>query len=201
MTDDAARIAGLYERHAASFDRDRSRTLFERGWLDRFLALVPRRGAILDIGCGTGEPIGRYLIEAGHPLTGVDSSAAMIAMGRSRFPGATWAVADMRTLALGRRFAGVLAWDSFFHLCEDDQRRMFAIFRDHAAPGAALMFTSGPRSGVAIGSYCGEPLFHASLEPAEYRALLDRHGFAVVSYAAEDPDCGHHTIWLAQRRN
>ena len=201
MTSDAERIVALYERHAASYDRDRSRDLFERAWLDRFLALVPRGGAILDIGCGMGEPIASYLIAAGHPLTGIDSSAAMIAMCQRRFLGATWAMADMRTLALGRRFAGVLAWDSVFHLCADDQRNMFAIFRDHAAPGAALLFTSGPRSGVEIGRYCGEPLFHASLAPDEYRALLAAHGFAVVSYVAEDPDCGGHTIWLAQRKN
>ena len=37
---------------------------------------------------------------------------------------------------------------------------------------------------------------HASLDPAEYRSLLDRNGFRVVSHVAEDPTCGGHTIWL-----
>ena len=40
----------------------------------------------------------------------------------------------MRELALGRKFSGILAWDSFFHLRHDDQRRMFPVFRQHAAP-------------------------------------------------------------------
>ena len=43
---------------------------------------------------------------------------------------------------------------------------MFPIFRDHAAAGCALMFTSGPSAGEAIGSYQGEPLYHASLDTA-----------------------------------
>ena len=77
---------------------------------------------------------------------------------------------------------------------------MFPIFRTHAAQRAALMFTSGPAHGVAIGTFEGEPLYHASLDPAEYRALLDKNGFAVVAHAVEDPTCGGHTIWLAQRR-
>ena len=64
----------------------------------------------------------------------------------------------MRTLSLGRRFAGILAWDSFFLLAPDVLRRMFPIFRDLAAPGAPLMFTSGPRHGEAIGQLRGEPL-------------------------------------------
>ena len=106
----------------------------------------------------------------------------------------------MRSLSLGRSFDGILAWDSFFHLCQDDQRRMFPIFRSHAAPRAVLMFTSGPSHGEAIGSFEGEPLYHASLDGADYRALLDENGFAVVEHMVEDPACGRHTVWLVQRR-
>ena len=200
MADDAERIIDLYNRHAHNWDGDRGRSLFERPWLDRFLALVPKGGSIVDIGCGSAEPIGRYLIEAGYELTGVDSSPAMISMCRTRFPGQTWIVADMRTMCLDRHFEGILAWDSFFHLRDEDQRKMFPIFRAHAAPKAALMFTSGPRHGEAIGTYRGEPLYHASLDPSQYQSLLDEHGFKIASYVAEDPKCGGHTIWLAQRR-
>lgn len=188
----------LYERHAQAFDQDRGKALFERGWLDKFRALAGEGRAILDIGCGSGEPIGQYLIAAGHPLTGVDSSARMIGMCRARFPDHDWVVADMRALALPFRFGGLVAWDSFFHLTHDQQRAMFAVFRAHAEPGAALMFTSGDAHWEAIGSYRGEALYHASLAPGEYRALLAAHGFRVVDHVANDPACGWHTVWLAQ---
>jgi SAM-dependent methyltransferase len=200
MTDDAEQIIGLYERHAHSWDKDRSRNLFEKPWLDKFLALLPPRGSILDIGCGSGEPIARYFRDAGFALTGVDSSSAMIGLCSSRLPDQTWIVADMRTLSLDRRFNGVLAWDSYFHLREEDQRSMFQVFSRHAAPNAALMFTSGPRAGVAMGTYQGELLYHASLDPDEYRALLDARGFEVVSHVAEDRESGGRTIWLARLR-
>jgi hypothetical protein len=106
----------------------------------------------------------------------------------------------MRSLSLGRRFDGVLAWDSFFHLRHDDQRAMFAVFERHAGRRAALMFNTGLHYGVAIGAYQGEPLFHSSLDPAEYRGLLDRYGFDVVAFAAEDAAAGGRTVWLAQAR-
>ncbi len=198
MSKDADRIVGLYQDRAAEWDAIRPRRLMEKAWLDRFIGLLPAGGAVLDIGCGAGEPIARYLIEAGLAVTGVDSSTAMIALCQARFPARGWIVADMRKLALGRRFDGLLAWDSFFHLTAEDQRRMFSIFGTHARPGAALMFTSGPHHGEAVGSFHGEPLYHASLDPAEYRALLAAQGFAVVSHLPEDPTCGGHTIWLAQ---
>ncbi len=201
MARDAERIVDLYDRHAAVWDADRTKSLFEKTWLDRFLVLLPAGGSILDIGCGSAEPIARYFIEAGYDVTGADSSPAMIGICKRRFPAHGWEVADMCTLFLGRRFAGILAWDSFFHLTCDDQRRMFPVFRVHAAPKAALMFTSGPAHGEAIGSYRGELLYHASLDDAEYRALLDEFGFEVVSYLAEDASCGGHTVWLARLRS
>ena len=162
--------------------------------------LVEPNTRVLDLGCGMAEPIARYIIERGYKLTGIDSSPQVIAMSAERFPDRTWLVADMRRLSLDRKFDGILAWDSFFHLCPADQRRMFPIFRKHAAPNAALMFTSGPSHGEAIGLFQGEPLYHGSLDETEYRSLLDKSGFDVVPHVIEDPNCGRHTIWLAQLR-
>ncbi|MCD0422714.1 class I SAM-dependent methyltransferase [Rubrivivax sp. JA1024] len=196
MTADA--IIGLYARHAQQWDRERGRTLVERAWLEQFRQSAGERADILDLGCGAGEPIARFLIAAGHGLTGLDSSPGLIELAQRRFPDQHWVVSDMRRADLKRQFGGILAWDSFFHLSPDDQRAMFAVFRAHAAPGAALMFTSGPAEGVAVGTYQGEPLYHASLAPAEYRQLLARHGFTVVAHRADDPDCGGHTVWLAK---
>ena len=190
-------IIDLYERHARDFDRDRSRSLQEKEWLDRFVGHVRPSGTVLDVGCGMAEPIARYLIEAGFRVVGIDSSPSLIDMCRARFPDSSWFVADMRELALGARFDGVLAWDSFFHLHMDDQRAMFARFAAHARPGAPLMFTSGPSEGESIGSYCGEPLYHGSLDPAAYTQLLTSNGFSVQAHRANDPDCGGHTVWLA----
>ena len=199
MSEPADRIIDLYQRRAREWAEARGTTLFERPWLDRFTALLPPGGTVLDIGCGSGEPIARHLIEQQFAVTGVDSAPAMIEMCAARFPSATWQVADMRKLAPGGRFDGLIAWDSFFHLNPEDQRAMFPIFGAHAAPKTALMFTSGPSHGDAIGTFHGEPLYHGSLDPAEYRALLAEQGFTVVSHAIEDRTCGSHTIWLAQR--
>jgi hypothetical protein len=60
------------------------------------------------------------------------------------------------------------------------------------------MVTSGPRAGEVIGSYRVKPLYHASLDPEEYKTLLEANGFKVMSHAVEDQSCGGHTIWIAQ---
>lgn len=201
MQHDASRIIGLYRRHGLAWEALRRDGFVERMWLDRFLAALPRKaqGArILDIGCGGGVPIARHVADAGCRITGIDTAPALLALARLRLPGHRWLRRDMRHLVLGKRFDGILAWDSLFHLCVADQRRMIPRLRRHAAPGAVLLFSSGPRHGEAIGRFEGEPLFHASLAPSAYRRLLAANGFRLLAHAAEDPGCGGHTVWLVR---
>ena len=202
MNDLDSNIVEIYQRHARAWvdARLQAKTLQERDWLDRFCRIVPQSGSVLDLGCGAGAPIAEHLCEKGYSITGVDSSPQMATMFQARLPREKILVADMRELSLDRLFEGIIAWDSFFHLNHDDQRRMFPIFRLHAASRAALMFTSGTEYGEAIGSLEGEALYHASLNTEEYRQLLDDEGFDVVTIVVEDPTCGGHTVWLAQLR-
>jgi SAM-dependent methyltransferase len=196
----AERVVDLYRRHAGAWAAARGAKLAERAWIERFAAVLDPGATVLDIGCGSGEPIAVDLAGRGHPVTGIDSSPEMIALFRANLPDEVAEVADMRSLSLDSRSGGLVAWDSLFHLAPQEQRLMFPVFRDHALPGAPLLFTSGPAFGEAIGTLEGEPLYHASLGPDEYRLLLGRNGFDVVAHAAEDPDCGGHTVWLARRR-
>lgn len=199
MSNASRDVIGLYTEHGADFDKERGRSLAEKSWLDRFASLLPGGGSILDIGCGSGEPIAGYFIASGYDVTGIDASLPLIELCRNRFPENLWAVADMRELALGRRFDGLIAWHSFFHLKPEDQRLMFGIFRQHANDGAALMFTAGPGQGEAIGTFQGKPLYHASLARDDYESLLAAHGFRLLDHIVNDPQCGGATVYLARR--
>jgi O-methyltransferase involved in polyketide biosynthesis len=106
----------------------------------------------------------------------------------------------MSRLALGRRFDGIVAWDSLFHLPPEAQRTCFATIAAHAGPGCALLFNSGTEAGESVSRNFGAPLYHASLSAAAYGALLEEHGFAPLRHIVHDPDCGDRAIWLAQRR-
>ncbi|WZB75913.1 methyltransferase domain-containing protein [Achromobacter insuavis] len=195
-------VMALYQAHAAAFARQRSgdTPLIERAWLDAFLAALPAAAPrVLDLGCGTGVPMARHLIEQGCRITGVDSSTALLARAAARFPQQAWIAADMRQLPCVGPFDGLLAWHSFFHLTPEDQRPMFAQFGRLAALGAALMFTSGTTLGEAIGQFEGRPLYHGSLDSAEYHALLAANGFEVLRHVEWDASCGGATVWLARR--
>lgn len=202
MRHEAARIAGLYRRHGTAWEALRRRSpVVEAAWLARFRAALPRRASgrrVLDLGCGGGWPVAVTLAAAGCRVTGIDTAPALLALACARLPRHCWLRRDMRGPLPRRRFDGIIAWDSAFHLAQADQRRLIRRLAAVAAPDAAVMLTSGPRHGEAMGRLGEEPLFHASLSAAAYRSLLAAAGFRVLAHAAEDPLCGGRTVWLAR---
>lgn len=195
-------VISTYDREGVAWAAMRDRRLTERPWLDRALAIAPHpkgQRRVLDLGCGAGRPIAEYLLDRGCAVTGVDASRPMIELFARVVPRAVALHADMRTLRLNELFDFVIAWDSFFHLSPEDQRATFRVFADHAAPRGVLLLTTGPRRGEAIGRIGESELYHSSLDPEDYRALMDEHGFEELGYWPEEPACGGRTIWMARR--
>lgn len=117
------KVYECYEEIADWFDDARTKTLMESEYLNLIVKSVPAGGSILDLGCGTGEPIAQFFIAQGFKVTGVDGSKKMIELCKTRFPNEHWIVSDMREINLSQKFDVVLAWHSFFHLDQDSQRK------------------------------------------------------------------------------
>ncbi len=190
-------LRAVYERQAKLFDNQRSRALFERDWLDRLLAHTRPGDCVLDVGCGSGEPIARHVIGRGRRVCGIDFAAPMLEIARRRFPAERWLLGDMRHLELGEAFAAVIGWDSFFHLTADEQRATLPRLARHVAPGGGLLLTVGPAEGEAWGEVGGEPVHHASLAIEEYERILATAGLRVEGFVPNDAACAGHSVLLA----
>jgi len=191
------KILQSYDKIAEWFDKTRSRDLMERPYLELLTEHLQDGATILDLGCGTGEPIMRFLLQHPFKVTGVDGSSAMIKKAQQRFPEATFILSDMRHIALDQRFDAIIAWHSFFHLPPSDQKTMFKVFAKHLKPKGWLLFTTGNEAGECFNENHGENLYHASLNAADYTQLLTAQNLQVVKHVADDPECGSATVWLA----
>lgn len=202
MNPAADRVVGLYREGAADWIAQRGRIAGapEAVWFDRFVAALPPGGRVLDVGCGSGWPHAARLIDQGFQVTGVDGSGPLLDHARRTLPTGEWIEADMRALAPGDRlFDGVVAWWSLFHLSPEDQRRVLPVLAAHVAPGGSLMIAVGDRHGEAIGEWRGEPLYHGSLSPDDYRALLTAAGLVPTDAPLSDREDERGVIWLAKR--
>ncbi|GAC1564078.1 MAG: class I SAM-dependent methyltransferase [Herpetosiphon sp.] len=139
----------LYDADYASFEDD----------LDLYLPLaVHVDGPILEAMCGTGRVM-LPLASAGHAVTGIDLSAAMVDAANIKLAAAGCSnahalIGDTRTFDLPDRFAlAIIAMNSFMHLENvADQLQTLRRIHHHLKPGGILvldLFNPDPRELLA----------------------------------------------------
>jgi SAM-dependent methyltransferase len=115
-------------------------------------------GTILELGCGTGRPLLRWLAE-GLDVEGLDASADMLDILRrhaeQRGLEPTLHHGDFAPLALGREFGAIVCLAGTFMLIDDQARAESALhsYFAHLAPGGLLglslgLSSSGPDSSM-----------------------------------------------------
>jgi len=96
---------------------------------------IPPGAAILELGAGAGRMTHR-LLELGHPVTAVDTSAEMLA----RIRGAETVHADIVGLELGRTFGAVLLASQLINVDDDVERAGFIeTCARHVAPDGLVL--------------------------------------------------------------
>ena len=160
---------------------------------------LPVDATILDLGCGTGEPIASFFINLGHQITGIDFSEPMLDIARKRFPNHTWLNQDIRTFETDITYDSVIAWGSFFHLSQNEQREHFNIFSRFLKPGGAALITIGHVEGEVTGTINGRAVYHSSLSLNEYSSIIHKLGLVLVDYALDDSNCQGHSVLLIKK--
>lgn len=125
-----------------------------------WLALADHEpGPVVEWGAGTGR-IAAPLAEAGHDVTAVEVSGAMVERGRGKSTAVEWTVGDMRNAKLGRSFGlAVCAFNSFLCLPSvDDALAFLRNAREHLEPGGLL--------GIEVSAFSPEELAEDSGGPA-----------------------------------
>jgi SAM-dependent methyltransferase len=133
---------------------------------------------LLDLGCGTGIPVTKILLEAGLRVWAVDASAKMVADFRANFPDVpvAWEPVE-RSAFFGRQFDGIISVGLMFLLAEDIQRALIPKMAAALKPGGRLLFTS-PMQIIEWNDAMTE-LPSRSLGAEEYRRLLLASGLSL----------------------
>ncbi|MDP6572675.1 MAG: class I SAM-dependent methyltransferase [Rhodospirillales bacterium] len=109
-------------------------------WVRRFAPLVPLRGTVLDVACGSGRH-SRLFLELGHGVTAIDRDTSGVA-GLEDLPAAEIIEADLEDGApwplAGRLFAAVVV-TNYLH------RPLLPILRDTVQAGGVFIYETFAR--------------------------------------------------------
>ena len=169
-------------------------------YVDLVLEGLDSGAKVLDLGCGTGNPIARHIVEKGFSLVAVDQSEKMLEIARKIVPKAEFIHSDMISVQLADGFVAAIAWDSIFHV---ERKHHAAIFRKLAKslePGGRLLLSVGGSGADELTSEMfGHTFFYSGHEPEVTRTLLEAEGFEIEVWEVDDPSSHGHIAVIARR--
>lgn len=142
---------------------------------------LPRGATVLDLGCGTGIPITRVLVDENLNVYGVDAAPSLVAAFRHNLPEVPVVCESVvESSFFNRKFEGVVAWGLIFLLQLQGQRHLIQSVSDILLPGGRFLFTSSRGTEPLVWNDGMTGLESRSLGSAEYRKLLSEVGLYVT---------------------
>jgi SAM-dependent methyltransferase len=171
-------------------------------WLAELLIDYPRPAAVLDLGCGGGVPVTRWLAERAA-VTGVDVSAAQLALAARHVSGARFIKADMTAVGfLPSGFDAVVALSSIIHVPRAEHGPLVGRIHGWLRPGGRFLATwaiRGWEGWEADWEGWGAPMWWSHHDQATNLALLAGAGFA-IEWAERRTGAGEAWLWALARK-
>lgn len=150
--------------------------------LDFVCNLLPENANVLDVGCGNGIPVARYLVRKGYRVTGIDISEKMLELAKKNVPEADFYRYDMNELDFEDcSFHGIIALYSLFHVPKEKHFQIFRNFSKMLKSGGVLFFCVGHEGGDEQSTFLGEiEMFWSNYPPEKTIELVKEAGFYVI---------------------
>jgi len=167
-------------------------------------ALIPAGADVLDLGCGAGIPMTATLA-VGRTVTGVDISAAQIALARANVPSATFLEADLTTLDFpSGRFDAVVAFYSLTHVPRAEHAALFGRIRSWLRPGGVFVASLGVEDSPdeVEADWLGVDMFFSHFSARVNRRLVAEAGFEIErADVVTEPEDRHDArfLWVVAR--
>ncbi|OAN11592.1 methyltransferase [Photobacterium jeanii] len=144
--------------------------------LDRFIQLLPPNPRVLDLGCGSGVPIAKSLVNQGCAITGVDRSKCLLEHAQHLMPEQTWVHSELEDYCPADSFDGIMFWDSIFHIPRTEHTSLLKMAFSALKPKGVLMLSSGgsDKNIPAFTDYMFEQQFYYDALPMEELISLCR---------------------------
>ncbi len=173
-------FAETYEANRGLFDMSEVFASFWESLAEK------EHGSLLDLGCGAGEPFGRWFADRGWTVTGVDFSQRMLELAAKYVPEMQTVHADIRGADFPENsFDAVTAIYSLFHVPSGDQPALFAKIRRWLRPQGKMLFTyatkdyTGSEEFDGYKDFMGQQLYYSHRTPAALRSMLAQAGFNI----------------------
>jgi len=171
-----------------------------QAFLTEFEAYFAPGSRILDLGCGCGIPVARYLAQR-HDVTGVDMSAVQIERARGLVPSARFLQADMTEIDFADgSFDAIVSFFAVIHVPVEEQPALLARMRRWLAAGGHLLATVGFMEWTGTrDEWHGGRMYWSHADRATYERWLTDAGFTILAERFQPDGDSGHAVFMARK--
>lgn len=149
--------------------------------LEKFASLLPKNAKVLDVGCGAGVPIIKFLVESGFDVVGIDSSERMLELARKNVPKAKFIKKEMTKLDFkDNHFDGLTAFYSIIHVPREKHFSLFRSFHRILKPKGIMLITMRSTEWEGIEEFHGVKMFWSHYNPEKSLQMIKDAGFQII---------------------
>jgi len=178
------------------------------------LKSLPPGPRILELGCASGVPITRMLLDNGAQVVANDISTKQLELARERCPEATatFVPGDMSALQFEpESFDGVVSFFAIFHLPRAEQKGMLIKIHTWLKDGKQFAFNLATKDAAEIrNKFFETDMFWSSFSVDDSKAMIREAGFEIIEAEVleagdgnldeSDPDHGITFLWVLAKK-
>ena len=179
----------------------------EKKFMAAFTRNLPKNADVLDLGCGTGIPLGKILYDLNFKVTGVDVSDQMIKRYKKNLPNSKTFRMPMTDIKWTNKFDGILSSYSLLCLPLNDFSTMSKkITKALRKNGLFLMFLNeGDSKDGQIQEVQGQQMFSTGVSEKEIRDMFEPNGMKIIKIDREkcysqEYGIEHEMMFLMEKR-
>jgi len=171
-----------YSKIALKYHKQRERYP-NSNLISKFTRLVPKDSRILDLGCGAGVPISKFLAGNGYKVTSVDFADGMLKLARKNVPKARFIKMDITNLKFKPdSFDGAVSFYAIIHIPRRKHSKIYKRLHKILRPQAIMLLNaSGTDTWEEYTeNYMGVPMFWSFYNPKKTLSIIRNEGFKIL---------------------
>ncbi|QQG43588.1 MAG: class I SAM-dependent methyltransferase [Candidatus Daviesbacteria bacterium] len=170
-------------------------------YLEQLVKLLKPSAIVLDIGCGSGVPVDKYLVNKGFNVIGFDISEKQVELAKANVPKATFEVRDMSKLKEDEyKVDAVISFYAIFHTPREKHQDLFKKINSFLPQGGYILVTMGAGEYEGLEeNFHGTKMWWSHYGAEKNKEIVENAGFKILLDEIDIGGNERHQIILAQK--
>lgn len=173
-----------YDKIAKAYHKQRH-IYKSKALLTKFSKQLPKGSKIIDLGCGAGVPVAKFLVGKGYEVTGIDFADGMVKLAKKNVPKARFLKMDVTKMKFRRgEFDAAVSFYAIIHIPREKHAGIYKKLHQILKPNGVMFINAcGSDAEGWEGyqkDYLGVPMCWSFYSPKKTSKMIKDAGFEIL---------------------